>query len=120
MAAVAVGGAGGSLLRYAVAEGVRVLTAWPSWVGTFVANALGCLAIGFIWAWAEQHDHEPWVRGLLLTGLLGAFTTFSTFSLEAMQLMQDRAWGTLVAYVGGSLLVGLCAVACGLALHARL
>lgn len=76
---------------------------WP----TLTANLLGCCAIGWLVGHYAQAD---WFvnqgRALLVTGLLGGFTTFSAFSLETMQLAQAGQIGTALGYVLIS--VGIC------------
>jgi CrcB protein len=53
---------------------------------------------------------------LLMTGVLGGFTTFSAFSLDAMTLW-ERGDQTLAAgYVLASVLLSLAAIAAGLTL----
>ncbi|MBT8486105.1 MAG: CrcB family protein [Phycisphaerales bacterium] len=114
--AVAVGGAAGASLRFAIAEGVRGLTSWPWYVSTMIANIAGCLAIGYVYVGIESGEHPAWVKPLLVTGLLGAFTTFSTFSLDAMHLIEERRYGELATYLVVSVLVGLVAVKGGMVL----
>lgn len=48
-------------------------------------------------------------------GFLGGYTTFSTFSLESFRLLQDGEWALATANVVGSALLGLIAVAAGMA-----
>ena len=104
---VAFGGAAGSVLRYltSVASIALLGPAFP-W-GTLAVNALGSLVIGALAA----ADVEGNARFLLVTGLLGGFTTFSAFSLEATMLW-DRAPALSVAYVAASVALGIaCCVA---------
>ena len=113
--AVAVGGAGGALARFGIAELIRHTTNLPAYVGTALANLIGCFAIGVVWVMIEAGGHPAWVRALLVTGLLGAFTTFSTFSLDAMHLIEDRRFAELAGYITASVVVGLAAVKLGMA-----
>ena len=53
--------------------------------------------------------HAP----LLMTGLLGGFTTFSAFSLDTMLLVERGRAGLALAYAGGSVLLGLAAFLVG-------
>ena len=112
--AVAAGGSLGALARFLIAELVRVATHWPPYVSTFLANLLGCFAIGVVFQILEHGDHPAWVRAILVTGILGAFTTFSTFSLDAMHLIEDRRFGELAVYLVASVLSGLLAVKAGM------
>ncbi len=74
-------------------------------VGTLLINLIGCVAIGWVGAAAGERE---WVRWLVMTGLLGGFTTFSAFSWQALALMRDGRIGSALAYVALSL--GLCLV----------
>jgi fluoride exporter len=87
---VALGGAMGSAARYKLSGWVLHQTiAWRFPAGTFSVNVLGCLAAGLIAGLVTKHDFfAPETRLLLLTGILGGFTTFSAFGLETMYLLK--------------------------------
>src|SRR5688500_17117990 len=87
---VAMGGAVGSVARYKLSGWVLHHTiAWRFPAGTFVVNVLGCLAAGIFAGLVAKHDFfSPEARLLLLTGVLGGFTTFSAFGLETMMLLK--------------------------------
>jgi CrcB protein len=108
---VALGGALGSVARFAAAAAV---TQWRGQadfpLGTFVVNAAGSLVIGLV---AGATDH-PQVRQFVMIGVLGGFTTFSTFSLDTVRLCADKHWGTAALYVALSGVVCLAATAGGL------
>lgn len=110
---IATGGAFGALLRFAVTDLAHRIWGSDFPYGTLVANLLGCLLIGLLWAWAERTPFHPHLRLLLFVGVLGAFTTFSTFSLEALQLFRSGAVRAAVVYVLASNLGGLLAAAVG-------
>jgi CrcB protein len=110
-AAVFVGGATGTLLRYGLVQ-VDALsgTQWP-WA-TFVANVVGAFLLGLVVAIFANHADSV-KRALLGTGLCGGLTTFSTFQLE-LYLMIDRGdVGLAIAYLATSILLGLLAFAAG-------
>jgi CrcB protein len=112
---VAAGGGCGAMARYFVSTKVQSLahgSAFP--LGTFAANALGCLAIGVLAAVADDRGTiPPSLRLLLGVGFLGGFTTFSTFGFEAFELLR-RGWVGLAAlHVLGQVTVGIGAVALG-------
>jgi CrcB protein len=114
---VAVGGAAGAVARYVVDGWVaeRAAGAFP-W-GTLVVNASGSFVLGMLFALAIERDVLPAdVRGPLMIGFLGAYTTFSTLMLETWRLWEDGAVGIALANVLGSVVVGLVAVVAGLTL----
>ena len=113
--AVAVGGALGSLARFAAARGAYQLlgTAFP-W-GTLAVNVAGALAIGFSYVWLVERDaHGPDWRAFIMVGVLGGFTTFSSFSLETLLLVQQGAALRAAVNVGTSVMVCLLATAFGI------
>jgi CrcB protein len=115
---VALGGALGSLARWALSGWLLHLT--PGWrfpLGTFIVNLAGCLVIGLLGGLIVKHDFfSPEGRIFLLTGICGGFTTFSAFGLETFYLL--RRHETLVAggYVAASAGLGILAVWIGFSL----
>lgn len=102
--AVATGGALGSLGRYGVE--VSGWCADKNWA-TLAVNLAGCLLIGVIaTVIAHLNAHSLWNR-LLVTGLLGGFTTFSSFMFHPTQLMAQGRWMEMLVYVGVSVMGGL-------------
>ena len=99
---VALGGAVGASLRYLVGLAV----AFP--MGTLAANVIGSFAIGLLWAGLAEKE-IPYLMPLLMTGVLGGFTTFSAFSLDTLRLMQDGRIGMAGVYVLASVVLSLIA-----------
>lgn len=116
---VAVGGAAGSLLRYAVGQALGPARPGAFPWHTFAVNVAGSLLLGLVVALVPRDDPHH-LRALLAVGFCGGLTTFSTFGYETVSLLQSRAWGIALAYAGGSFLVALLAVAIGLSAGARL
>ncbi len=87
---IGLGGAVGSVSRFAVASFVQRLSGWLFPVGTMCVNVLGCLLIGFLSVRFESALIKEQYRLAVLVGMLGGFTTFSTFSLETLQLIEQR------------------------------
>ena len=95
-AAVAVGGAAGSLLRWRLVVGLAALD-WPIAPGILVANVVGGLCIGFSLVAFERMPSEG-LRLLLVVGVLGGLTTFSSFSGESLSLMIKGQWAVAVMH----------------------
>lgn len=111
---VAAGGAAGSVLRYLVSVlALEALGAGFPW-GTLAVNVIGSLAIGVLGGLGVQSE----LRLLLVTGLLGGFTTFSAFSLETGALA-ERSVALAALYVTASVGLGLAGFALGWALARR-
>ena len=118
---VAVGGAAGSLLRWALAGAVQRWTASTLPWGTFTVNAIGSLLIGIVAAISlERALVSPETRTFLVFGLLGGFTTFSALSYETFALLRDGQWTVALAYSLGSVLVGVSAAIAGFAVGMKL
>ncbi|RRQ19973.1 fluoride efflux transporter CrcB [Thiohalobacter thiocyanaticus] len=119
--AIALGGALGSVLRYAVSTGVHQWWGREFPYGTLVVNVLGSLLMGVLFILlVERLAVAPALRAFWLVGLLGAFTTFSTFSLETLNLMQAGELGRAAANVLLSVLLCIGAAAIGIALGRQL
>jgi len=89
---VALGGFAGANLRHVFS------VALPGLGGTFAANVLGCLALGFLVYEAELvgviAEETSYAAA---TGFLSSFTTYSTFALEAVQSPTAVGLGYVVA-----------------------
>lgn len=111
---VGLGGAAGSMLRYAFSVWFKQAS-FP--MATFLVNIIGSFIIGAVFAYAlrnEQFAHN-W-RLFLATGICGGFTTFSAFSLESLTILQQQRFGLFAFYVGASILLGLTATWLGYSL----
>lgn len=104
---IALGGAAGSVLRYLMVSAIGA----P--LGTAAVNVLGSFAIGVLFV--ALGSREGW-QLLLMTGLLGGFTTFSAFSLDTLKLVEAGQLGQAALYVLGSVALSLIAVALGVAI----
>lgn len=116
---VALGGALGSVLRYALGVRFPIMQGqWP-WA-TFGINTLGCLLIGILWAYCERSATLSLVvRPLLMVGVLGGFTTFSAFGLESLLIWRHGQPAMALGYMIASMLGGLLLAAAGAAFVER-
>jgi CrcB protein len=106
---VAVGGALGSVLRYwagGLAQQAAGGAAGGFPIGTLLVNVVGCIAIGALAQLGERSSLAPETRALLMTGVLGGFTTFSAFANETV--LAWRAGAMAVAAANVVLSVALC------------
>jgi fluoride exporter len=112
---VALGGALGASARYLVGVGaVRLLGHGFPWA-TLVVNVLGSLAMGALVVLLAQKDATR-LAPLLITGLLGGFTTFSAFSLDAVTLYERGQVGAAAGYVAVSVVFSIGALFAGMTL----
>ncbi|OJX81861.1 fluoride efflux transporter CrcB [Magnetospirillum sp. 64-120] len=114
---VGAGGALGSCTRYLsfVVLGQYLGTGFP-W-GTLFVNIVGSFVMGVLaelgaLVWQPSQD----VKLLLMTGVLGGFTTFSTFSLDVALLVERHDWTIAGLYVAASVLLSVGALFAAMAL----
>lgn len=114
--AIALGGALGALSRYALSNWIGTRWTTSSFpLGTWVVNLLGAFALGFVFTYALGHELSPIWRTTITSGFIGAFTTFSTLNYEAWVLLSESNWQPALVYLGSSWILGLAAVAAGVA-----
>ena len=113
---VGAGGFGGCIARYLVGVLVtRLLNAPVFPYATLLVNIVGCLLIGVLGGLAQStRVLSPELQLLLITGLLGGFTTYSTFGYQAVTLLRDGYLTTAILFVATHLALGLWAVWFGL------
>jgi fluoride exporter len=113
---VSAGGVLGALARFAIAD------VWPPKPGgfpwdIFTINVTGCFLIGMLMvAVTEVWPSRRLLRPFLGTGILGGYTTFSTAIVDSQHLLDQKAIGTALAYLGGTAVAALSAVLAGTAL----
>lgn len=119
---LALGGAIGACARFAVSGWVMRFFAEPRGImplsmGTLIVNILGSFVIGVIFVLMHEKSHIPMsYKPVLMTGMLGAFTTFSTFSLETLAHLMKGQYFEALVYVLLSLVLCVLATFCGITL----
>ena len=111
---IALGGAGGSLLRYLIGGAVQRMSAGGFPVGTMFVNVSGCFLIGILLRQLLNMQVSPELRAFLIVGFCGGFTTFSTFSAETLGLIEGGEYGRATGYVILSVLLCLVATLTGM------
>ncbi|WP_417248494.1 fluoride efflux transporter CrcB [Celeribacter sp.] len=111
---VAIGGALGASARYLTGIGMtRLLGRGFPW-GTLTVNFVGSFLMGVLVV-VLAHKTDNRFAPLLMTGLLGGFTTYSAFSLDTITLYERGHTALAGAYVVGTLALALGGIALGLA-----
>lgn len=117
---IAVGGAAGSVLRYAVGGVAQRAGGAAFPLGTLVVNMTGCFLIGVLVQHYMNTQTQPEMRAMLVTGFCGGYTTFSAFSIETVGLIQGGEYQKAALYTVTSLLLSLAATFAGIAAVAKL
>lgn len=117
LAAVAAGGALGSVARYVTVIGVGRIVGVGFPYGVLVVNIIGGFVIGvlaelmaLVWSPSET------MRAFLIVGVLGGYTTFSAFSLDAWLLIEKGLYGPAILYILASVILSIGALVTGLTL----
>lgn len=112
---IAAGGAAGAVSRYLVDAFVSERFGGALPIGTLVVNLSGSFALGLLFALAIERAVLPAeIRGPVMIGFIGAYTTFSTLTLETWRLVEDGALLLGLANLAGSMMLGVVAVVAGL------
>jgi CrcB protein len=110
VAAVAVGGIVGALLRALLEDRFPVGAGFP-WT-TLAINLAGAAVLAWVVVRVgERLPPSTYVRPLLGTGVCGALTTFSTMQVEAVRLVDHGRAGVAAAYLLVSVAAGVTATA---------
>jgi fluoride exporter len=104
---VGIGSAFGGVLRYGLSQLIdrqSEVGAFP-W-GILIVNLIGCFIMGVAFVLLERTP----LKTLVMTGILGGFTTFSAFSLITLELFQRGRFDLAIGYVAASVIGCLLAV----------
>ena len=118
IAVISLGASVGAVLRWLA--GLWLNERWQGFpLGTLFVNCVGGLLVGVALAWFERTPDEM-LRLLLVTGLLGGFTTFSAFSVESLVLLQRGEWALALGHTLAHVVGALASAAIGFRLAALL
>jgi fluoride exporter len=116
LAAVALGGAAGAVSRWGLGELMPDGDGFPA--TTFAINVSGSFLLAVMVALPALR-HRPVLLAGLGPGVLGGYTTLSAWAEQSRALLDDGRAATALAYVAGSVLACVAAVAAGRRLGAR-
>jgi CrcB protein len=109
--AVAIGGALGSVARYALSSWIFDITSHKFPYATLIVNVAGSFVMGILFVLIVERAVLPAeMRSLLMIGFIGAFTTFSAFSLDALGLWQNGHVLMSVIYMIATVILCLVAI----------
>lgn len=115
LAQVALGGALGAMGRYLTGvAAVRLMGHGFPW-GTLAVNIAGSFLMGVLVVVLAKKGGMH-LAPLLVTGMLGGFTTFSTFSLDVLTIYERGQVGLAAGYAAASVVLSLGAIALALVL----
>lgn len=110
VAAVALGGALGSVARYEIGLALPHTDDQFPW-STVLVNVTGSLCLGALMVIVlELTAAHRLVRPFLGVGLLGGYTTFSTFTVDTQRLLADHRPLLALGYVATTVALGAVAV----------
>jgi CrcB protein len=119
--AIAIGGALGSVFRFAAVSYFTPLINHRFPLGTFIVNLSGSFLIGVAYVLLVEKTNLPVeYRLFFMTGVLGGFTTFSAFSLEILQLGQQGHFLNAFVYAASSVILGLLMAFIGMVLTQKI
>jgi fluoride exporter len=117
MLCVAVGAIFGAMARFLITHFSSELSRHHGFpYGTLAVNAVGCVIVGYVLTWTDDHLHDHW-RLLMATGFCGAFTTFSAFAYESMAYWHEGNFGAFMLNFFANNLLCFLAVVLGIRLH---
>jgi CrcB protein len=111
---IGLGGFAGAITRYVIDGAVSERTAGAFPFGTLLINVSGSFILGLLFALTTDRAILPAeIRGPVLIGFIGAYTTFSTWMLESHRLAEAGEGSGALVNLAGSLVLGLGAAALG-------
>jgi len=112
---IGLGGFAGAIARYLIDTEITARAGHAFPFGTLVVNLTGSFLLGLLVALTADRGILPAdIRGPVLIGFLGAYTTFSTYMLESWRLVETGAIGLAAVNLIGSVALGMGAVVLGL------
>ncbi len=113
---IGIGGFVGANLRYWLGGWIAARFGVLFPIETMCINIAGSFLLGLFMTLALHYTWSPEWRQVIAIGFIGSFTTYSTYEYESLRLLQEGLWLKAMLNLFGSLVLGLIAVALGVAL----
>ena len=98
--AIGIGGFIGAILRAYIVLLVNSNIKHNIPFGTLSVNLIGSFLLGILIGLIEFYIiQNSYIKFLLTTGILGAFTTFSTFAIESFFLFKNSLYLEAISYI---------------------
>ena len=98
--AIGIGGFIGAILRAYVVFLVNSNIKHNIPFGTLSVNLIGSFLLGVLIGLIEFYIiQNSYIKSLLTTGIMGAFTTFSTFAIESFFLFKNSLYLEAISYI---------------------
>ncbi len=112
--AIGIGGFIGAILRAYTAGLVNSAFKHDIPFGTIAVNLLGSFILGSLIGLIQFGTiQNPYLKSLLTTGMMGAFTTFSTFAVESFFLMKNGLVMESLVYISLNVIGSIILAAAG-------
>jgi CrcB protein len=112
IAVIALGGAIGASLRFAIALGIQA-TGLHATLAVGSANVIGSFMLGLIVGHLDSGNAHPLLRPFLAIGVFGSFTTFSALALDNRRLATEAGEFWAALHLGASIVIGVLAFSLG-------
>jgi len=114
---IAAGGVLGAIGRYLTMDGINHWLGYASPYATLSVNVIGSFFLGSVISvmsamWSPSEE----IKGFLIIGLLGSFTTFSAFSSDVINLIEQGEFLYASLYVIVSVVFSVIALFFGMSL----
>ncbi len=103
-ALVAIGGALGSVARFAMVNSLGAGDVDRQTIATMAVNLIGSTLIGAV---AVLTSQKAALQQFLIVGIIGGYTTFSAFSVQTFRLMLQERWAAAALVIIGSVVLCL-------------
>ncbi|MDE1769661.1 MAG: fluoride efflux transporter CrcB [Thaumarchaeota archaeon] len=93
IAFLAVGGLGGTFLRYGITKSPLLLGTLP--VNVLIVNVIGSFILGAFAILSQQWNLDQKFAMLIAIGFCGGLTTMSSFAMDTSNLINDRQYSLM-------------------------